>query len=90
MTVGQRRAVDELEHERRSAARRFLEAVDRGDVRMIQRGEDLRLALEPRERDRDRRRRLRQDLHRDVAAELRVACAIHLAHATGAEQRDDS
>ena len=41
-------ALDELHHEG-VHARRFLEAVDRGDVRMIQRREGLRLALKPRE-----------------------------------------
>src|SRR5687767_14036062 len=31
---------------------------------------------------------LRQDLHRDVAAEARIAGAVHLSHAALAEQRD--
>ena len=41
-------ALDEFHHERGHAAA-FFEAVDGGDVRMIQRGEDFRFALEPRE-----------------------------------------
>ena len=41
-------ALDELHHERGDAAA-FFEAVDRGDVRMIQRGEHFRFALEARE-----------------------------------------
>ena len=31
----------------------------------------------------------RQDLDRDLAPEPRVARAVHLAHAAGAERRDD-
>ena len=46
--IGQRRALDELQHERADAVG-FLEAVDRGDVRMIQRGEHLRFPPEARQ-----------------------------------------
>ena len=42
------RSLDELEHQRVCAVR-LLEAVDGSDVRMIQRGEDLRFASEARE-----------------------------------------
>ena len=66
---------------------RFLEAVDRADVGMVQRREHPRLALEAREPIRVARERARQDLDRDVAPELRVARAVHLAHAARAEQR---
>ena len=66
----------------------LLDAVDRGDVRVIQRGEHARFALEARQAIRDRPRTTsRQDLERDVAPQLRVARAIDLAHAAGAEQR---
>ena len=41
-------ALDQL-HDERVRAGRFLEPVDRGDVRMVQRGERLRLAFEPRD-----------------------------------------
>ena len=41
-------ALDQFHHERVHAARLF-EAVDLRDVRMVQRGERLRLALEPRQ-----------------------------------------
>jgi hypothetical protein len=43
--VGEGRALDQLHHERVRAAG-LLEAVDRGDVGMIQRRQGLRLALE--------------------------------------------
>ena len=84
--VGERLALDELEDQEPDAVG-LLEAVDRADVRMIQRGEHARLALEAREPVGVARERARQDLDRDVAPELRVARAVHLAHAAGAEQR---
>ena len=61
----------------------------RGDVRMIQRRERLRFALEPREPLGIARERVGQDLDRDVAIELRIAGAIHLAHAPGAKGGQD-
>ena len=82
----ERLALDELEHQEADAVR-LLDAVDRADVRMIQRGEHPRLALEARQPIRVARERARQDLDRDVATELRVARAVHLAHAARAEQR---
>ncbi len=63
----------------------ILEAVDCGDVRMIERREHLRFAAEPRQAIRIDREDLRQHLQRDVATELRIACAIDLAHPAGAE-----
>ena len=66
-----------------------LEPVDGRDVRMIQRREDFRFALEPRHSFRVSRDRLWQDLDGDIAIELRVARAIYLAHATGAEGGDN-
>ena len=47
-SVGERRPIDQLQHQRAHAARLF-EAVDRGDVRVIERGEHLRFAREPRQ-----------------------------------------
>ena len=45
--VRQGRSFDQFEHEHLCAAR-VLQSVDRADVRMIQRGEDLRFAAESR------------------------------------------
>ena len=56
---------------------------------MIERGEQLRFALEPRETIRVADEGVGQHLDRDVAAQLGVARAIDLAHAAGAERRDD-
>ena len=66
---------------------RVLEAVNRGDVRMVQRGQHLGFAPEPREPIRIERERFGQDLQRDVAIQLCVARAIHLAHPACAERR---
>ena len=55
------------------------------DVRMVERRERLRFALEAREPLRIGGERGRQDLDRDVAIELGIARAIDLAHAAGAD-----
>ena len=78
--VGERRPFDQFEDQRLDAVR-FLESVDRRDVRMIERREDLRFALEPRETFGVLREEIRQHLQRDVTIELRVAGAIDFAHA---------
>ena len=66
-----------------------LEAVDRRDVRMVQRREQLRLALEARESLGVAREERGQNLDRDVATELGVARPVDFAHAAGAEPGDD-
>jgi hypothetical protein len=86
--VRQRGALDELEHERGEAIG-FFEAVDRADVRMIERRQDPRFAREAREALGIAREHARQNLDRDVATELRIARAVDLAHPTGTEARDD-
>ena len=85
----QRLALDELEHERLDVAG-LLQPVDRRDVRVVQRRQDLRLALEPRQPLRVLRHRLRQHLDRDVAVELRVPRPVHLSHPARAERRRGS
>ncbi len=81
----ERLPVHELENQEPDAFG-FLEAVDRADVRMIQRGEHPRLPLEAREPLGVARERVRQELDRDIALELRVARAVHLTHAARTEQ----
>ena len=56
---------------------------------MIQRGEHVRLALEARHALGIVAEPVRDDLDRHVATELRVARAIDLAHAPGADKRED-
>ena len=66
-----------------------LKAVDRADVLMIERREDLGFAAEARDALRVSGEQGRQDLDRDLAFELRVLRAIDLAHAARAERGDD-
>ena len=77
--------LDQLHHERPRVAR-TLEAVDLGDVGMIERRQRLGLALETRQPLGVAGNRRRQRLQRDVAAQRRVARPIDLAHPAGAEQ----
>ena len=81
-------ALDQFHHQRGDAVALF-EAVDRRDVRMIQRGEDLGLARETRQAIGVVRERLRQDLDRDIAVQLGVARPEHLPHAALADRRGD-
>jgi hypothetical protein len=77
--IGERRAIDELDHEsfRRGG---ILDPINRSDVRMIERREQLRFALEAGEPFGIIRKRVRKDLEGNVASELGVPRAIHLAH----------
>ena len=76
-------------HHQRARAAAVLDAVNLGDVRMIERRECLRLAFEAHQAVGVGGERLGQDLERDVASEFRVARSIHLAHATGAKRAED-
>ena len=69
--------------------RAVVQPVDLGDVRMIQRREDLRFALEPGDAVRIVGEDVREDLDRDFAPQLRIARAINLSHAAAAEGSDD-
>ena len=75
-------ALDEFHHEGLHAVG-VLEPVDRGDVRMIQRGEDFRFALKAGQAVGVGCERRWKDLDGDVTLQLRIARAIHLAHAPG-------
>ena len=81
-------ALHELERQEGLAVR-VLESVDRGDVRVVERGEQLRLALEAGEALGVLRHLERQHLDRDVATEGRVGGAVDLAHPAGPEGRGD-
>ena len=86
--IGQRRALDELENQELGVAA-LLDAVDARDVRMVERREQFRFPLEPRDSVRIVRDRLRQRLDRHVPPELGVAGAIDLAHTSGTQRRRD-
>jgi hypothetical protein len=66
-----------------------LDPVNAGDVRVIERCEDLSFTLETCEPVDIGRERVRQYFERDVALKPRVACTIDLTHAAGAKRRDD-
>jgi hypothetical protein len=66
-----------------------LKAVNLGNVGVVQRGEGPGLAIEAPDPLGVARKRRRQDLDRDVSAELPVARAIDLAHAAAAKRRSD-
>ena len=86
--LGERRTFDQLEDQGARLAGLF-DAVDRGDVRMVEARQHLRLALEAREALRVGREGLGQDLDRHLASELRVRGAIDLSHAADAELGGD-
>ena len=85
-SLRQRGAFDELERERFDTVG-FLKAIDACDVRMVQRREELGFALEPSKSLFVLCELVRQDFDRDFAIELRVTCAVHLAHPTFADRR---
>ena len=65
------------------------EVVDAEEIRVREGGDGFGLALEARERGGVRREALGKDFDRDVAVELRVARAVDLSHASGAERPED-
>ena len=84
--VRERGALDELENQEANVVR-FLEAVDRADVGMVERREHPRFAREAGESIGMARERGWQDLDRDVAPKFRVVRTVHFAHAARAQQR---
>jgi hypothetical protein len=84
----QRLALDQL-HDDRSEIAGVFDAVHRGNVGMIQRRQQFRLALKAGDAIGIAAHRLGQDFDRDVALQLRIARAIHLAHAAGADRVED-
>ncbi len=86
--TGGRSPLDQFEHERLGAVRIF-EPVDRRDMGMVQRREDLGFALEPGESIGVVGDGREQDLDRDLATQLRVARTIDGTHAALADRRQD-
>ena len=87
-TVFERRAFDQLHHERPPVAGLF-DSVEMRDVRVVERREHFGFALESREALWIARDVWRKDLERDFALQLRIAGAVHLAHSTSAEHAGD-
>ena len=67
----------------------FFGGVDGDDVRMVERRDGTRFAIEAFEAAGFVGDVGRQDLQRDLAAKPRIARAIHLAHASGSKRGDD-
>ena len=84
--IPERRPFHQLHHQRMRLPG-ILEAVDCGDVRMIERGKDLRFAMEPRHLLAIGCKPRRQHLQRHFASQPRIPRAIHLAHSTRAQRR---
>ena len=84
--IRQGRPLDQLEDQRLHPVR-FLEAVDGADVRMIERREHARFAVEPRHPLAVRREHGWQYLDRDITAKLCVVRAIDFAHPARADER---
>ena len=83
--VGERLAFEVL-HDQVVDAVLLADVVERADVRMAERGDRLRLALEAEAELRVAGEVRRQHLDRDGAVEARVARAVDLAHAARAER----
>jgi hypothetical protein len=71
------------------AAIHLADVVDRKDMRVIERRERMRFALEAGQPIGVRGEQRRQDFDRHLARQLRVAREIDLAHAAGAQDIDD-
>jgi hypothetical protein len=86
--IGERGALNQLEDESRQPGRLF-ETVDVADVLVIQCGEALGFSLKAGDALSVRGKRIGEDLDCDIPIQLRIPRAIHLAHAAGADERDD-
>ncbi len=86
--VEQRLAFEQLRDRVRHRAERA-RVVDREDVRMVERRDRARLAVEPMEAVGVVRRRVGQQLQGDLAPQTRVAGAVDLAHAALSERSED-
>ena len=84
--VGKRGPIDQLHHQRRHVVG-FFQAVDRGNIRMIERRENLCFALETRHALAVAGKLIREDFNGHVTAEACIMREINFAHASSAEQR---
>ena len=86
--VPERLAFQVLHHQERPALV-AVDIVERADVRMVQRGDGARLALEALHRGAVRRQRLRQKLHRHRAPQARIFGLIDDAHPAATQHGED-
>ena len=87
-TCGQRLTFEQFEHEVLGVVL-STDVVQAADVRVIERRDRLGLALEAGAELRVGRQLRREHLHRDLAVKARIAGLIHLAHASGPDERED-
>jgi hypothetical protein len=87
-SLGERPSFDELENEGRHSVR-MLRPVNRGDVRMVERCENVGLPLESLLPQLVVGEEIGEDLDRDLALQLGVLGAVHLAHPAGSEGAED-
>ena len=86
-TVDEGRPLDQLQDQRAASLDLvFRNAVDGGDVRVVEAGQDLGFPLEPGEAIRISREGVGEDLQRDLAVELGVGGLPDLAHAALANE----
>ena len=85
-TFGQRVTPNELEDEKETIVA-ALDSEDGPDIRMVHRGENTRLALEPRDSLRITRHFFGQGFDGDFTLELRVAGKVDLAHTPRTKRR---
>ena len=85
--LAQRFTVEQFHHQERMA-RRLAHVIDRTDIGMVESRSGARFALEAFPRSL-RRKSLRQNFYGYVAMEPRVVGAIHLAHPTRANRREN-
>ena len=86
--IRERLALDQLEDDPANPPT-LLDPMDRRDVRVVQRGQRAGLPLEAGEPIRIGRPHGGQDVDGDVTPQPSVTGTIHVAHAAGADERDD-
>src|SRR5215831_14415661 len=87
-SLDKRLAFDELEHEKAGVVD-FCDIIDRGDVGMVQRSEQLRFPLESADTVEVSRKFLRQDFDGDVTLQFVVFGTVDLAHPPLSKQGGD-
>ena len=88
-SFGERHTLDEFEDEHLDPRGVFFQTVNLRDVRVVERREYLRFAAETRPAVGIVVQHGAKNLQRDITVQSRVASAIDLAHAAGAQRRDD-
>jgi hypothetical protein len=86
--IRESRTLDEL-HDQEGTGLAFFDAMNVRDIRMVERGENLRFAPKARQSIDIRCDGGKKNLDRDVAIQFRITGPIHLAHAAHADERSN-